>query len=228
MQTTTDPVETVNSAFSQLEATIKGLKRPQTEQLESVAELMAIGVTHHQVNVMYSHQGVGPFMMNGAPNISLIEQEKSHPGSVLGPTWQHPRYVAALEKFEAVRKAIRDRLEGLQVSLQGLLSSLDDGEPVPTVENSANANPEALASEISSSGESSVDPRQKVLNALRELPHGETENAIRDHARMSGASFKPVLQSLLADGLVESCEVSKRGTIFQGYRLAGSATGSAT
>lgn len=202
-QNLNDPVAIANRAFTPLDATIKGVENPELEQLESVQNLKRSGVSDSDVKMMCSHQGAGPFAIDGAPDINLIEQNNVNPRSVLKPEWEHPRYVAACEKCESVKRTIRENLERFQVSLQALLSTLNDREAV-------------------------VDWRARVLNALRSFPDGATVSTLSDASRLRCSLLYPALKSLVFDGLVVSCKLTKRGRSFTGYRIADVSAGSAS
>lgn len=63
--------------------------------------------------------------------------------------------------------------------------------------------------------------REKVLEAYQGFPNGETMNALRNAAGMSGKTFDPINRRLVQDGLVEACDVLKTGrkTPSAGFRL---------
>jgi len=64
--------------------------------------------------------------------------------------------------------------------------------------------------------------RSKIVRAMLRHPTGETSRAIRDAAGLSGGDFTKAMASLLEDGTVTQCEITKgnRRTPYDGYKLA--------
>ena len=61
---------------------------------ESVQELLDQKVTPRQIALIYSHEGKGPFMVDGQPQPALVQREARTPGSVLPVDFVHPRTLA--------------------------------------------------------------------------------------------------------------------------------------
>ncbi len=70
-----------------------------------------------------------------------------------------------------------------------------------------------------------VESRQKVLDAFKSFPAGETARVIRDAAGMSGAVFGPINSALIRGRIVEACKVTKNRVEYDGFRLVGSTVG---
>lgn len=64
-----------------------------------------------------------------------------------------------------------------------------------------------------------VEHRQKILDALRTFPKGETHKALREAAGLNNTNFGVALQELIVEGKVERCKVKKHGTKYDGCRL---------
>lgn len=64
---------------------------------EPIAQLMDEKVSPHQIALMYSHEGRGPFLVNGQPQPALVQREFRNPGSVLPADFVHPRTIAERE-----------------------------------------------------------------------------------------------------------------------------------
>ena len=60
---------------------------------------------------------------------------------------------------------------------------------------------------------------EKVLEALRQFPEGETVRAIRTPARLNNQDTERALYTLQKDGRVEACEIQKGGRKYAGFRL---------
>lgn len=83
---------------------------------ESIAELMEQKVSPLQIALIYSHEGRGPFLVNGQPQPALVQREFRNPGSVLPADFVHPRTIAEREaaaqytNFVALRaKQLKER-----------------------------------------------------------------------------------------------------------------------
>jgi replicative DNA helicase len=64
--------------------------------------------------------------------------------------------------------------------------------------------------------------RNTILVAFTHFPEGETARRIREEAGVSSRRFNPILEQLIAEGLVEACEVAKaNGQKYGGFRLTG-------
>lgn len=61
---------------------------------ETVQELLDQKVTPRQIALIYSHEGRGPFIVDGQPQPALVQREARTPGSVLPADFIHPRTVA--------------------------------------------------------------------------------------------------------------------------------------
>ncbi len=70
-----------------------------------------------------------------------------------------------------------------------------------------------------------AESRQRVLDAYKTFPHGDTVRAIRDAAGMSGAVFGPINSALIRDGIVQACTVTKNRCEYDGFRLVSSTVG---
>ena len=66
--------------------------------------------------------------------------------------------------------------------------------------------------------------RQRLLNATREFPDGETKTVIFEMAKLkSTAAIRNVLDALVREQLLVSCKVLKSGAKLSGYRLSSEA-----
>jgi hypothetical protein len=68
---------------------------------------------------------------------------------------------------------------------------------------------------------------QRILEAVRRFPEGETVKAIRDAAGMSATAAGPVVAILEERGEIEPVEIIKSGKEYAGYRPASGLTGTA-
>ncbi len=62
--------------------------------------------------------------------------------------------------------------------------------------------------------------RERIAQAARHFPEGETKRVIRDTTGMSNESFRPVFGGMLAEGLFLEVEIVKNKRREKGYRLA--------
>jgi hypothetical protein len=64
--------------------------------------------------------------------------------------------------------------------------------------------------------------RSKIVQAMLKHPDGETPKAIREAAGLNGGDFGKALASLITDGTVTQCAITKgnRRTPYDGYKLA--------
>lgn len=83
----------------------------QRKPIEPVRVLLKQKVTPRQIAIIYSHDGVGPFMRNGIPQEHLVLQEKERPGSVIPEGWVHPADEARLAESRKLEARRISRLE---------------------------------------------------------------------------------------------------------------------
>lgn len=83
-------------------------------QIESIEELNAEKVPHRQIALIYSHNGVGPFMLNGQPQVGLVKKEINHPGSVIGKDFVHPQILFERERAARYTNHLAKRAEKLR------------------------------------------------------------------------------------------------------------------
>lgn len=115
------PVGSFWAAFRAVLNAREGATPPARQRLEPVAELLAQGVTYHQIaHHIYGHHGRGPFLNRaGQPDVTLILQERDKPGSVIGDDWVHPADAAAQKtasvemkrRLTAIKRRDEDRPE---------------------------------------------------------------------------------------------------------------------
>jgi hypothetical protein len=71
--------------------------------------------------------------------------------------------------------------------------------------------------------------RQRLLDAAREFPEGETKSTILDTAGMrSEPRVRNVFDALVNEGLLVSCKVRKKTATYEGFRLSTEANNTAT
>lgn len=92
---------------------------PQIEDfvVESLQELHAAGVSDRQAALIYSHDGIGPFMTPGPnpqPLPNKVKQERQQPGSVLPTDWVHPKIVADRAKAAQYSNRLAMRAQQLR------------------------------------------------------------------------------------------------------------------
>lgn len=68
-----------------------------------------------------------------------------------------------------------------------------------------------------------ADHVRKLADALTRCPAGETEKQLSTLAGLNKADLATALASLLKCSRIEQCGVTKRGQVYDGYRLAGQA-----
>jgi hypothetical protein len=62
--------------------------------------------------------------------------------------------------------------------------------------------------------------REALLRTLAPFPHGETAHTIREKAGLSGKQFTTLIRTLVAEGIVEPCVITKGNRRrYGGYRL---------
>jgi hypothetical protein len=97
---------------------------------ESIAELFEQRVSAHQIATIYSHNGVGPFLVNGQPQIALVMREHKQPGSVLPKDFVHPRIVAEQEAAKRYTNFVAHRAQQLKAESAGR-ALVDDSNLAP-------------------------------------------------------------------------------------------------
>jgi hypothetical protein len=81
---------------------------------ESVQELLDQKVTPRQIALIYSHEGKGPFMVDGQPQPVLVQREARTPGSVLPVDFKHPRTLAEQAARERYSNFVAYRAKSLK------------------------------------------------------------------------------------------------------------------
>lgn len=109
------PHATLYRAIENSVSMINAIEYAPERKLESVALLRKQGLDYRQIAVIYGERIPyrngqyiynGPFFNdNGAPIISLIEQEAENPGSVIGKDWVHPAEQRRLKEIEELSKS---------------------------------------------------------------------------------------------------------------------------
>ncbi len=97
------------SAVAKLRSVRDGARDPDERPLESVELLHRQGVSPHQIAIIYSHNGIGPFMRNGIPQLHLVEQEIAKPGSVIGKDFVHPAKIEQARKSKEAKERWKQR-----------------------------------------------------------------------------------------------------------------------
>jgi hypothetical protein len=85
--------------------------------VESLQELFSSGVTDYQAAMIYSHEGIGPFLTKGPeprPIPNLVKQERNNPGSVLPAGWVHPKILANQERAAKYENRLARRAQELR------------------------------------------------------------------------------------------------------------------
>ena len=64
--------------------------------------------------------------------------------------------------------------------------------------------------------------KRTVCNCMSKFPNGESKTIIRDSSGLHTSRFNPAFASLVADGAVVPCEITKanRKTPYAGFKLA--------
>ena len=61
--------------------------------------------------------------------------------------------------------------------------------------------------------------REKIMNALKKFPDGETKTQIRDAAGVMSKLFDPIFADLIQENVIETCEIKKANKQkYDGYR----------
>ena len=66
---------------------------------------------------------------------------------------------------------------------------------------------------------------EKLLKQYQKRPDGETTKFYREAAGLSGNRECPARLKLLDDGLIEPCEITKNGRLYQGFKLVQTSNG---
>lgn len=91
------------------------------QRIEGVQELAGQGVSHRQIALIYSHEGVGPFMTNDKtplPRVDLVKDEIAKPGSIIKPDFVHPRIIAERELASRYTNRIARRAAEIREQLE--------------------------------------------------------------------------------------------------------------
>lgn len=62
--------------------------------------------------------------------------------------------------------------------------------------------------------------REDILEALQDIPDGDTESQIRTRSGLNSKAFKPAFAKLVKEGIIEGCQVTKNRTNYAGFRLS--------
>jgi len=62
--------------------------------------------------------------------------------------------------------------------------------------------------------------RERIMDALRQCPEGETRSKLGQIAGLSGENFEPIFMELLQSGTVQPCKITKNKTTHEGFKLA--------
>jgi hypothetical protein len=97
--------------------------------IETIQQLLDEKCTWRQIAIIYSHDGVGPFMLKGVPQPHLVKQEHEKPGTILGANWEHPRVTAAKALAAKYENRIARRAEQLRRENATLESTRENSMP---------------------------------------------------------------------------------------------------
>ncbi|HUT10994.1 MAG TPA: hypothetical protein VMY42_10900, partial [Thermoguttaceae bacterium] len=115
-------------------------------------------------------------------------------------------------------------LELVTVDLPGMFDEFDNPVTSAALEVT-DADLSALIASAKGKSRAAIrneDHRQNVLRVLANHPEGETRRFIRDAAGLQTTRANEAINSLLADGLIESAHVIKgnRNTPLEGFKIA--------
>lgn len=105
------PRDTFWAAVAEVIKERKGAEPRVHRPLEPIKLLFEQKVDPRQIAVIYAHNGIGPFMRDGEPQIHLVYQEYEKPGSVIPEGWVHPGEAAARREADRLEKMRLRRLE---------------------------------------------------------------------------------------------------------------------
>ena len=165
-------------SIESLRGKLAGAVSPPPMILETIPQLVKQGVTPAQIAKIYSHQGRGPFMVNGHPRPDLVSKEIDDPGSVLPPDFVHPEVSAKqeAEKEAEQRRAarVKERFAATVTGPESIEDLLRQGLTIKQICKVKGCEPTEVLAESERLG---IAPAEPINLASQRAPH---EPAISD------------------------------------------------
>lgn len=207
------PLESFTAPFNDVAHAINGVRPPEEQVLEDIAECIELGYTLRNIAKMYGKRlpsgvWVGPFWTDNVLRADLVKAEAKVKGSVLGENWKHPNTDDREAEFAEQNRNRLKRLDQAASSQQDLKNRRQykptEEEIIAYADEGAFLNqfpkqwPSVTIAEVSE-----ILERNAVTPASKEDPRSPSKRA--EDERAEAASLK--------DSLVEQTDSEDVGKI---------------